>query len=194
MGLLDGLMSNAFNDQVVDNLSNQIGASKSQTQSALGSLLPILLNSVSKQGNNQSSGLGSFVSLLDMDKDGSILDDVAGFVLSGKQTNAGSILGSLLGGNQQQVQGYVSDDSGLSSQAAGKLMELAAPVVMSYLGRQNKQSSSGIGDLLGGFLGDMNQKAPQSSSVIDQLLDDNKSTVDNDIAKLGSSLLGSLFG
>lgn len=194
MGLLDGLMSSAFNDNVLDNLSNQIGASKSQTQSALGSLLPILLNSVSKQGNNQSSGLGSFVSLLDMDKDGSILDDVAGFVLSGKQTNAGSILGSLLGGNQQQIQGYVSDDSGLSSSATAKLMELAAPVVMSYLGRQNKQSNSGIGDLLGGFLGDMNQKAPQSSNVIDQLLDDNKSTVDNDIAKLGSSLLGSLFG
>ena len=194
MGLLDGLMSNAFNDQVVGYLSNQIGASKSQTQSALGSLLPILLNSVSKQGSTQSSGLGSFVSLLDLDKDGSILDDVAGFVLSGKQTNAGSILGSLLGGNQQQVQGYVSDDSGLSSQATGKLMELAAPVVMSYLGRQNKQSSSGIGDLLGGFLGDMSQKAPQSSSVIDQLLDDKKTTVDNDIAKLGSSLLGSLFG
>lgn len=194
MGLLDGLMGSAFNDDVVSNMSNQIGASKSQTQSALGSLLPILLNSVSKKGNSNSSGLGSFVGLLDMDKDGSILDDVAGFILSGKQTNAGSILGSLLGGNQQQVQGYVSDDSGLSSQATSKLMQLAAPVVMSYLGRQNKQSSSGIGDLLGGFLGDMNKKAPQSSGVIDQLLDDNKSTVDNDIAKLGSSLLGSLFG
>jgi len=194
MSLLSGLME-SFTDEVVDNMSGQLGTSKSQTQSALGSLLPIILNSVNKKGNDSSSGgLGSFVGLLDMDKDGSILDDVAGFVLSGKQTNAGSILGSLLGSNQSQIQNYVSDDSGLDSNATGKLMELAAPVVMSYLGRQNKQSGGGLGGILGGFLGDMNQKAPQSSSVIDQLLDDNKSSVDNDITKLGSSLLGSLFG
>ncbi len=184
----------SFTDEVVDNMSGQLGASSSQTKSALGSLIPILLNSVNKQGNNSSSGLGSFVSLLDMDKDGSVLDDVAGFVMGNKSSNGGSILGSLLGNNQSQIQNYVSDDSGLNAQATGKLMEMAAPVVMSYLGRQNKQSGGGIGGLLGGFLGDMSQKAPQSSGVIDQLLDDNKSSVDNDIAKLGSSLLGSLFG
>ncbi len=193
MSLLNGLME-SFTDEVVDNMSGQLGASSSQTKSALGSLIPILLNSVNKQGNNSSSGLGSFVSLLDMDKDGSVLDDVAGFVMGNKSSNGGSILGSLLGNNQSQIQNYVSDDSGLNAQATGKLMEMAAPVVMSYLGRQNKQSGGGIGGLLGGFLGDMSQKAPQSSGVIDQLLDDNKSSVDNDIAKLGSSLLGSLFG
>lgn len=194
MSLLDGLMG-AFDDRAIDNMSSQIGASQSQTKNALGSLLPILLNSVSKQGNNDSSGLGSFVGFLDADKDGSILDDVAGFVLSGREGNGGNILSSLLGGNQRQIEGYVSDDSGLSSQAVSKLMQLAAPVVISYLARRNKQSDpgTGIGDLLGGFLGEMNNKAPQSSSVIDQLLDDKKSTVDNDIANLGGSLLGSLF-
>ncbi|MGB3464057.1 MAG: DUF937 domain-containing protein [Cyclobacteriaceae bacterium] len=194
MSLLDGLMG-AFDDNAIDNMSSQIGASKSQTKTALGSLLPILLNSVSKQGNSNSSGLGSFVGFLDADKDGSILDDVAGFVLSGKDGNSGNILSSLLGGNQNQIQGYVSDDSGISSDATSKLMQLAAPVVISYLARRNKQSDSetGLGDLLGGFLGDMNNKAPQSSGVIDQLLDNNKSTVDNDIANLGGSLLGSLF-
>ncbi|MEL7145550.1 MAG: DUF937 domain-containing protein [Bacteroidota bacterium] len=192
MSLLDGLMQ-SFSDDVVDKMSGQLGASKQQTTSALGALLPILLNSVNKQGNNNSSGVGGLIGMLDMDKDGSVLDDVAGFVLGGKSTNAGSILGSLLGGNQQQIQNYVSDDSGLNASQTGKLMELAAPVVMSYLGRQNKQSDSGIGGLLSGFLGDMNNKAPQSTQVIDQLLDDKKSSVDNDIAQLGSSLLGSLF-
>lgn len=193
MGLLDGLM-NSFSDEVVGNISEKLGVNEELTKSALGSLLPILLNSVSKKGNNDSGGLGGFVGLLDMDKDGSILDDVAGFVMGGKETNAGDILGSLLGGNQQQIQGYVSDDSGLNADQTSKLMELAAPVVMSYLGRQNKQSSGGLGDMLGGFLGDMNNKAPESTSIIDQLLDDDKDTVDNDIATLGKSLLGSLFG
>ena len=193
MNLLEGLMKNSFTDDVIENIGGQIGASKQQTSSALGALLPILLNSVSKQGDNSSAGLTGLVGMLDMDKDGSILDDVAGFVLGGRSTNAGDILSSLLGGNQKQIENYVSDDSGISSDATAKLMQIAAPIVMSYLGRQNKQSDVGLGSLLGGFLGEMNQKAPQSTNVIDQLLDDKKSTVDNDIAKLGSSLLGSLF-
>ena len=79
MGLLDGLM-NSFSDEVVGNISEKLGVNEELTKSALGSLLPILLNSVSKKGNNDSGGLGGFVGLLDMDKDGSILDDVAGFV------------------------------------------------------------------------------------------------------------------
>ena len=55
MNLLEGLMKSSFTDDVVENIGGQIGASKEQTSSALGALLPILLNSVSKQGNNKIS-------------------------------------------------------------------------------------------------------------------------------------------
>jgi hypothetical protein len=50
---------------------------------------------------NFNSGIGGIGSLLDADGDGSIIDDVAGFILKGGQgqgTKGKGVLGSILGG------------------------------------------------------------------------------------------------
>jgi hypothetical protein len=180
-------------DSQVDTMSKQIGASKQQTQAALASAVPLLFNAVNKKGA-ASGNMSGFVQMLDLDKDGSILDDVGGFFASGQQANGPDILSSLLGGRQNQVEKYISNDSGLDMGKITQLLTMAAPVILSFLGRQNKQSGGGIMDLLGAFTGDVKRQAPQNMSVLDQLLDqDNDGNVADDVAELGMSFLSNFL-
>jgi len=64
-------------------------------------LAPIILGALSRKKTTASGGIGGIGSLLDADGDGSIIDDVAGYILKGgvsQQTKGKSILGSILGG------------------------------------------------------------------------------------------------
>jgi hypothetical protein len=63
-------------------------------------LAPLILGALSKKRDTSNSGIGGIGSLLDADGDGSIIDDVAGFILRGGsgQTKGKGVLGSILGG------------------------------------------------------------------------------------------------
>jgi hypothetical protein len=90
-----------------------------------------------------------------------------------------------------------------------QILQVAAPILLGYLGKQKQQknvnSESGIGDLLGGLMGGGN-KQPKQQSMIESLLDgNNDGSVIDDIAGmvLGGSnqkkgglggLLGGFFG
>ena len=179
----------AFNDDALNAMSKQAGTSKPQTQAALAAALPLIINAVNKQGGS-GSNMSGFVQMLDLDKDGSILDDVVGFMNGGGQANGENILGSLLGQRRGQVEKYISNDSGLDMASVSKILTMAAPVLLSFLGRQNKQSGGGIGDLIGAFTGGMQKQAPQNMSILNQLLDqDNDGNVADDVAELGMSFL-----
>lgn len=183
----------AFGDDAIDAMSRQAGTDKQQTQTALAAALPLLINAVNKQGVAQHNP-SAFVQMLDQDKDGSILDDVAGFMNAGGRANGDDILGNLLGQRRGQAEKYISNDSGLNIEAVSKILSMAAPVILSYLGRQNKQTGGGIGDLLGSFTGSMQQQAPQQMNVLNQLLDrDNDGDVSDDVAELGMSFLNNLM-
>lgn len=192
MDLLNVAM-NSFGDDAIEAMGKQAGADKQQTQAALASALPLLINAVNKQGTARHDPSG-FVQMLDMDKDGSILDDVSGFLNRGGQANGDDILGNLLGQRRGQVEKYISNDSGLNMQAVSKILTMAAPVILSFLGRQNKQTGGGIGDLIGAFTGGMQQQAPQQMNVLNQLLDqDNDGDVADDVADLGMSFLNNFM-
>ena len=64
-------------------------------------LAPIILGALTRKRDTSNKGIGGIGSLLDANGDGSILDDVAGFILKGgasTQTRSKSVLGSILGG------------------------------------------------------------------------------------------------
>ena len=64
-------------------------------------LAPLVLGFLSKK-RDSGEGVSGIASLLDQDGDGSVLDDVAGFLMNGlggqSKSNTGDLLGGLLGG------------------------------------------------------------------------------------------------
>ena len=190
---LESLMQ-VFGGDVLEKMSGQIGADKNQTQAALGSVLPLLVSAMAKNSATPQ-GASALQGAIEKDHDGSILNNLSGFLGGGGAESAGAgILGHILGGNQNSVQKYVSEDSGLSSDAVGSLMKMAAPILMGSLGAQSKSSGGGIGDLLGALSGQVAQKAPESQGIFAQLLDSNNDgSVVDDVAKLGMSMLENFF-
>jgi len=115
------------------------------------------------------------------------------------------ILGPVFGGKQQKVAQAVGAKIGMDVASVMKLLQIAAPVIMGYLGKQSKQQnikeSSGIESLLGGLLGGEAQK---EQSLITKILDaDGDGSVIDDLIGMASGskkkggiadMLGGLFG
>jgi hypothetical protein len=137
-----------------DEIGTQIGANPAETQQAIAASLPALLAGLQQQAAGGGDGLQQAIA---KDHDGSILDDIAGYLqgtanLDPRTTNGNGILDHLLGGQQPAVQQALSARTGLSASTIAQLLPILAPIVMGMLGRQAR---SGAGGGSGGGLGDL---------------------------------------
>ena len=142
-------------DDGVEKMANQAGLDKSQATSALAGALPTILSAL--KGNSQSKlGQKQLSNALERDHDGSLFDNLSGFFDNPQAANGKGILKHTLGSRRTTVEGMLSEKAGVSSGSMSKILEMAAPLVMAYLGREKKSNnvqSNGIGDLIGGLLG-----------------------------------------
>jgi len=187
--LLEAILGR-IDDNSLQAMSRQANATPTQTKSALASAIPILMNALAKNSNTQG-GAEALQNALSRDHDGSLLDNLGSLLQDPSSANGSGILKHVLGNKRQNVEQYISNDSGVSGSSVGKILEMAAPIVMGYLGKKNTSgSSNAIGNLLNSYLNTEKKQAPQAQSVINQLLDrDNDGNVMDDIAELGMSFL-----
>ncbi|MBK9109354.1 MAG: DUF937 domain-containing protein [Saprospiraceae bacterium] len=156
------LLQSQVNNQLIGQISQQIGASEEQTNTATNGIFTALVGGLA---NNTASGdgLNSLLSALDRDHDGSSLDDIMGFVggmisgtATGNQSNGMGILGHILGNKQEAVAENISQKSGLDMSQIMKLMPILAPIVMSVLGkllRSNNNEPEQVSQNAGGAQG-----------------------------------------
>jgi hypothetical protein len=99
---LGGLLGTGGGTLAAQTLGRQMNVDSSVIQKMIPALAPLILGALTKKRDTSSSGISGVGSLLDADGDGSIIDDVAGFLLKGGNrsttTKGKGILGSLLGG------------------------------------------------------------------------------------------------
>jgi hypothetical protein len=142
-------------DNEVEKAGNQAGLNKKETMSALTAALPTLLTAL--KGNTQSKlGQKQLAGALERDHDGSLLDNLSGFFDNPKAGNGKGILKHTLGSRRTEVEGMLSKKTGLNTGSMSKILEMAAPLVMAFLGKekkQNKVESNGIGSLVSNLLG-----------------------------------------
>lgn len=190
-------MLGQFGGSALDGLSEQLGTSKGQTQAGIAAALPVLLGALSRNAQ-ASDGAQSLGSALERDHDGSILDNVSGFLGQGDTSMGAGILKHVLGGKQPRVENALSQTTGLDSASASKMLALVAPMVLGALGKAKRQGnldSSQLASMLGQESENIARKAPQEMSMLNTLLDtDGDGDMDlGDLAK-GTGMLGKLFG
>ncbi|MDX1440252.1 MAG: DUF937 domain-containing protein [Rubricoccaceae bacterium] len=203
MSDLTNLIGQALHGDTLSQLSSRIGASEQQTQTAAMAALPVILGAM-KRNASTPEGAQSLSNALENDHDGSILDQLGGF-LSGhlqneRAANGDGILGHILGGQRETVQQGVSRASGLDLNQVAKLLPLLAPIVMAALGKKRReqapQEGGGLADLLAGATSSAREQAPSGAlDILTGFLDsDGDGDVKDDLLKqAGSSLLGKLF-
>ena len=189
------LLSEQLSGNNLSMISKQLGTDEATTVKGIGAALPSLLGAITKNAET-SQGAEGILGALDRDHDGSILDDLAGF-LGNKQyeePRAGAgILGHVLGGNQDRVQSNISKASGLTPESAGSLMKMLAPMLMGALGKQKQSQGMGLDDLMG-FLGKEKQSVEkQGGSFIGRMLDQDGDG-DFDMGDMAKMAMSKLFG
>lgn len=200
MNILD-LLQGQMSDGVVEQLSNQIRSDKERTTAATNGILATLVSALSRNVASPQGG-SALLGALDRDHDGSVLDDVVGFLSGGnrpqntKATNGLGILDHVLGGRTDNVVQMVSKSSGLDLLKTGQLMQLLAPMVMGALGKAKRQQNldeSGLAGLLSGTVTQASQ-GRQDMGIIAKVLDaDGDGNVMDDIAGMGIKMLGNMF-
>jgi hypothetical protein len=98
---LGGLLGNAGN-QAVNMLSNQFKLDSGTVSKLIPMIAPVVLGFLTTKRDSGGAGSSGISTLLDQDGDGSILDDVAGFLMGGSgksgQSGMSNLIGNLLGG------------------------------------------------------------------------------------------------
>ncbi|WP_312356308.1 DUF937 domain-containing protein [Empedobacter sp.] len=157
------LIQGAMGQQIVASAAKQLGINESQAQTAVAAAVPFLLSALNK--NAQGGGAEGISNALNQ-HDGSILDNLSGFLgQGGNQQDGLGILGHVLGNKQQNVESAISQQSGLNTEQVTQILALVAPIVMGYLGKQKQSAgldSNGIAGLLGGLVGGSTTQTNQS--------------------------------
>ena len=163
MSLIDLITGNTGN-QVAQQAENKFGVSKGQVIALLAVAAPLIISYL-KNKSNDAKEAEALNKTLDKNHDGSILNDLS--QAEARQAEGGSILDHIFGGQKATVENQLSQNTGISMDKIGPLLGMLAPVIMGYIGKekqQNNVNSGGLGDLLGGILGNAQQQTQQQES------------------------------
>jgi hypothetical protein len=203
--LLDLLQGQLNDDNFLDHLSQQIGgADRQQTAMAAQGVMSTLVSALSRNAATPEGAQG-LANALDRDHDGSILDNLMGFLGGNEQPqnhrtmNGGGILEHILGNRQNGAIDMISQMSGLDQGKTGNLMSMLAPVVMGMLGRQKREQGLDIGGLAGMLANTVSGQRQQGNPLMNMVSgfldkDGDGSALDDIAGMVGKNLLGKLFG
>jgi hypothetical protein len=160
MSLLD-MLQQRLGGNAVQQISQQLGTDHGTTESAIAAALPMLVGALARNAQDPAQA-GALSNALSRDHDGSVLDDVAGYLGRGGTGDGDGILGHVLGGQRQSVQSGLGHISGLDPAKAGMLLSLLAPLVMGALGKAQRDGKLDPGGLAG-MLGAERQRAADAA-------------------------------
>lgn len=197
MSSIFDLLGNSLGDDAIQMISRQLGADSGATRSVIEGAIPMLVSGLAKNAGS-AGGAEAILGALTRDHDGSVLDDLAGFLGGGGASQGAGILGHVFGGKQSSIENALSKSSGLSPAKVAQILMMVAPLVMGALGkmqRGNGLDAGGLGDLLRGEQGRVRQQAPEAAGFLEQILDrDGDGSMVDDIASAGMNILGGLLG
>ena len=187
LGLLQG--------QDLGQLAEQVGGNEGQVKNGVMAALPAMLTALSKNTGTEK-GAQELNNALETKHDGSILNNLSGYLSNPDLKDGAGILNHLFGSQTSNVANAVSQSSGLDSNGSMKMLQMLAPVLMGMLGQQKKQNNldaEGIGNLTSMLASNFGSEAGASGimDAVTNLLDANK---DGNVMDDIMGMVGKLFG
>ncbi len=194
--VFEQLAGQVLSGQMSGQLSRALGTDESTAQQAAAAALPMILGALAKNAS-KPDGANALLGALDRDHDGSILDDLGGFLGRADTKDGDGILRHALGERRDPLQQGLAKAFGLDAKKMATLMAMLAPMVMGALGkakRERQLDAGGLSDLLRGEERNIRKRAPEMGmmgSLLDK--DGDGSILDDVVGKIGKGLLGSLL-
>ena len=176
-------------------LAEQVGGNEGQVKNGVMAALPAMLTALSKNTGTEK-GAQELNNALETKHDGSILNNLSGYLSNPDLKDGAGILNHLFGSQTSNVANAVSQSSGLDSNGSMKMLQMLAPVLMGMLGQQKKQNNldaEGIGNLTSMLASNFGSEAGASGimEAVTNLLDANK---DGNVMDDIMGMVGKLFG
>lgn len=141
-----GITQNFLTPDIVNKFSNAIGETTERTQKGLKSVIPTLLLGIVNKGQTED-GAEALVNIVNKDgfegeKKPNYVDDF--YLMMGSDAVEG-----VFGNNLNTVVTKLGDTTGIQSSGIEKMLKMAAPLVMGFLGTKMKREGLGAPGLMG---------------------------------------------
>lgn len=194
MEMFQMIMSQLQNGGITE-IAEKLGVSPVQAEKAAHGALPSLMTELANKSKSASATNNEhgFLSLLDKNKDGSVMDDIMALVAKGGPNSGDvtSLVSNILGGKSDKVVSELSKTSGINPAQAGGLLSMIAPLIMQTLSKTKAEGGldlEGMSSLLDTQKGKAQEKAKASGmgGLLDMLdADKDGSVMDDAMGLLG---------
>ena len=173
-------------------LAPRLGVSEATAQRAVMIAVPLILAALARNAA-KPEGAKELHEAVNTDHDGSIFNDLAGYLGNPQTANGAGILGHVFGQQQPTIQNNLAQATGLDPNAAASILETVAPLVMGAVGQtqhENGLDPDGLSDFLGTQQKQTEEAAPGVMGALNSMLDSNRDgSVTDDVGRM----LGNLF-
>ena len=147
------MVTGSLGQGVIGQIGGLLGESEENTGSAISAGLPAIIGGLMKQSSTGAGAQQVFDTASQFD--GGVLDNIGSAIGGGNHTSmietGSKMLGSILGGGQGGIVSSIAKMAGIGQGAAGSLLGLLAPIVMSALskvGKSDNLDASGMASML----------------------------------------------
>jgi hypothetical protein len=174
MNAISQMVTQQFADAASKQIAARLGVSEGIANMAVQVAAPLILAALARNAAQPEKAEALHQAVVN-DHDGSILDNITGYLSDPQTANGAAILEHVLGGQRSVVENNLAHVTGLDQRAAGNLMEIVAPLVLGAVGRKQQQhdfDSSGLAQ----YLGEQQEKqeaAPGMMGMLSSMLDFN---------------------
>jgi len=173
---MDSIVSNLMKQITTGNnlstIAKSVGGDEKGVQSALGTALPLLMGSMANSAS-KPEGANMLTNMLTQAGAKNPMDNLGSFLGNPEAAGGSGMVNMLLGNQTSAIQNSISQKSGLTSSAVGKLLALVAPMLMGSVGKmftEQKMDVKGLSSLLGEQSKMEMQASPDVANLAKQFL------------------------
>ncbi len=185
-------LASALGGAAVNQISQKVQLDSSTTTKIVQAALPLLITALARNSSTPT-GANALQQAIAKDHDGSILNDVMGFLGKSEQGPGAGILRHVLGNRQGAVQETLGRTTGVQPGQAGQILEMLAPMVMGALGQKSSSDRLDAGSLTNLLQGEAKQASQAQPDIMGSLLGMLDQDKDGSIIDDVGGFLGKMF-
>ena len=174
-------------------IAGMLGTDENGASSALTTALGALTGALARN-SSEPKGAAALDAALEKDHDGSIFDNIGGFLGNVASGPGAGILSHVLGRQQSAVADEIGNQSGLSLSQVTGLLQTVAPLLMGAIGKKKQEEGLDAGGIAGLLAGEKAKVEESASGGLSSLLGMIDAGAAMGFLAKAAGMLGGLFG
>jgi hypothetical protein len=175
MNAITQMLTQQLAGRATSTIAQRFGLSEQTANTAVQLAVPLILTALARNAS-QPDGAASLHQAINNDHDGSIFNNLLGYLGNPQSANGAGILGHVFGSQQSSIENNLAQATGIDPASASGLMQTLAPLVMGAVGQtqqQNGLDAAGLSNMLNSQQQQAQTNAPDVMGMLGSMLDQN---------------------